>query len=423
LSALALGVEILASVSNANAACNLIPGTEKTFSSTVGAANRPYSAPGERIELRLRSCDPSPGFMPLGGDHVVTLAFPSAAGTRMVALAENCGGVDLAACNGAPGVISSTCVTMAPGTLVSRNDVDTGDRRFAFVFPDTDALFAPDGDDVTLAGPVSIGVTAVGAPPACGLATAGCGAQAGLIACIDELYANDGACGKTVPHAQFTHFTALPTRTTSRPTASTRARRAPRRRRGSAPRSTPTATCSSRSDGPACSSATAPSRSAAHPHAHRVAAAVLDPGQAFLSSFTPEGGLLPPILEPQLDPTVSSPDVVTFFGSVDAPYTTIRIARRHGTCNGGDENGERCSRNADCGGGLCQTSCVDAPATACTVDANCPSGSCGSLFDFSGLVASGGAINLPRAFPQFCQLPPHDTCAGPGDCLGSGTPA
>jgi hypothetical protein len=144
------------------------------------------------------------------------------------------------------------------------------------------------------------------------------------------------------------------------------------------------------------------------------------PDQVFLHSFTPEGGLLPPILEPQLAPSGAVTDVATFFGSADAPYTTIRVARRHGTCVGGDRNGLRCTTDVDCKGGLCQTSCVDAPATPCTVDANCPSGACGRLFDLAALTAGGGPIVLPRAVPQFCQIPPHAACAGPGDCPAVG---
>ena len=53
-------------------------------------------------------------------------------------------------------------------------------------------------------------MTPAGVPPACGLATAGCAAQAGLVACVDDLFATDGACGTAVPHVRFTHFTALP---------------------------------------------------------------------------------------------------------------------------------------------------------------------------------------------------------------------
>ena len=49
---------------DARAACNLIPGTEKTFGSALGATNRPFAAPGERLELRLRSSTPRPDSSP-----------------------------------------------------------------------------------------------------------------------------------------------------------------------------------------------------------------------------------------------------------------------------------------------------------------------------------------------------------------------
>jgi len=38
----------------AHASCNLIPGTEKTFDAALGATNRPFAAPGETLEVRLR---------------------------------------------------------------------------------------------------------------------------------------------------------------------------------------------------------------------------------------------------------------------------------------------------------------------------------------------------------------------------------
>src|SRR4030095_8179616 len=100
----------VATATTLHAACNVIPGTEKSFSATLGATNRPFSAPGENVELRLRGCDASPGFLLAGSDHVVTLVFKSSSGDiRVVAIAGNCGGVDLAACSGAPGVVSTTC--------------------------------------------------------------------------------------------------------------------------------------------------------------------------------------------------------------------------------------------------------------------------------------------------------------------------
>src|SRR5690606_5358602 len=76
--------------------------------------------------------------------------------------------------------------------------------------PDTDALFGGAADDRTLSGPVAIGVSPVAAGPACGLATGTCTTQSGLVACIDQLYADDGACGRAAPDFEFASFTALP---------------------------------------------------------------------------------------------------------------------------------------------------------------------------------------------------------------------
>ena len=413
---------VLACAGDVHAACNLIPGTEKSFSAALGAVNRPYAAPGERLEMKLRACDASTGFLPDGGDHVVTVVFKPTSGSnrRVVVLAADCGSVNLASCSG-PGVVSATCVTAAPGTLATRIDVDAGDRRLAFAFPDTDALRAPDGDDVTLAGPVAIGVTPAGAPPACGLASATCGAQSGLLACVDALHANDGACGTAVPHGQFAHFTALP------------------------PPNDYQAACFR--EGPPCT-ATAPTLRAALdadgnllipmgwggvlvadagvPVPRLIRTRIKSPlpfaipDQVFLGSFTPEGGLLPPILEPQIDSTVAEPDVVTLFGSVDAPYTTIRVARRHGTCAGGDADGALCTTSVDCKGGLCESSCVDDPGTTCGSDGDCPSGACGRLFDLSSLTAAGDPLVLPRLVPQFCQLEPYGACTSNSQCPGPG---
>src|SRR5262245_18387177 len=87
-------VVLLAGATHAHAAFNLIPGTEKTFSATLGATIRPYAAPGERLEIRLRSRDASPGFLAAGTDRVVTLVFKPLSGTdrRVVVLAADCGG-------------------------------------------------------------------------------------------------------------------------------------------------------------------------------------------------------------------------------------------------------------------------------------------------------------------------------------------
>src|SRR5262245_25300333 len=73
--AIALGIA-LAAPPRAHAGCALIPGTEKTFNATLGATNRPFAAPGESIELRLRPCDASPGLSAAAANHVVTVVFP-----------------------------------------------------------------------------------------------------------------------------------------------------------------------------------------------------------------------------------------------------------------------------------------------------------------------------------------------------------
>src|SRR5207249_4710490 len=50
------------------------------------------------------------------------------------------------------------------------------------------------------------------------------------------------------------------------------------------------------------------------------------PGNNFIGSLTPEGAPLPPVFDPHRDPT--STNEATLFGSADAPYTVLRVARR-----------------------------------------------------------------------------------------------
>jgi len=64
-----------------DAGCNLIPGTTRTFNATLGATNRPFAAPGETVELRLRPCDPASLGM-AAGNHVVTVIFTPPSGPR-----------------------------------------------------------------------------------------------------------------------------------------------------------------------------------------------------------------------------------------------------------------------------------------------------------------------------------------------------
>jgi Tol biopolymer transport system component len=309
---------------------------------------------------------------------------------------------------------------VSEGELAIRTDVDEGDRRLIVTFPDTDDLLLNPADDVTLTGRVAIGVTVAGSPPACALTTEPCEQQIGLLACIDQLFEDDGACGTTEEDTRFPSFTALP------------------------PPNDYQAGCFS--EGPPCIATTNVVRAATDSEGNllipmgwggvlvaddgvpvpRLVRARLAspipfrvPSQTFLRSLTPEGAVLPPILEPQLDSSVAAPNLVTLFGSVDAPYTIIRIARRHGTCVDGAEADSLCETDLDCKGGRCVTSCVDTPSVACAVDRDCPSGACGRLFDFVPPVV-GGPIELFRNVPRFCQRAPNAPCAASDDCPAVG---
>ncbi len=413
---------------HALAACNLIPGVEKVYASHRGAVNRPYAAPGETMELRLRACDvDTAGFEATGADHVASFLFKPTGGgaNHMVVVAADCLSVDTATCAADPGIDAVTCIE-APAALNSRTDIDDGDLRLVVTMPDTDALFAGASDDNTLAGPMALAVTAAGAPLPCGLGAGTCASQAaGTIACIDELFVDDGDCGTAQRGQVFSHLTALP------------------------PPNNYQAACFDES--PPCTATATAMRAAADADGNllipigwqgvlvadrgipvpRLVRTRIDsplpvelPDPVFVNSYTPEGGKLPPILEPQLDPTVAAAGVFTLFGSVDAPYTIIQLARRHGTCNGGDRDGARCNRDADCRGGLCEDSCVDDPATTCTVDGDCATGACGELFDFTPLASLGGPVVAGRSTAGFgmgfCQLPPHADCSVDGECAGIG---
>jgi Tol biopolymer transport system component len=416
----------LASPRPAPGGCNLIPGTEKSFNATAGATNRPYAAPGERLELRTRPCDPA-SLKQKVTDHVVTVLFTPAAGPRnavVLTADDDCSAITpkLAACTAQLGGGSVTCVAAAAAglALVDRNGVP----MLGFNFPDTDALFAPAGDGRPLAGPATIAVTAAGKALPCQLAAAPCSGQPDLIACIDDFFANDGACGTATANGVFPHFTALPQPNDYR------------------------ADCFNQV--PPCVPSATELRGAVDSAGNLLIPmnweGILVPGstpiprllnvriespipfalpdQAFLGSFTPEGGRLPPIFEPLRDPTVATPDTVTVFGSVDAPYTILRFARRHGTCAGGGNDGQPCSAAEDCPGGTCPTTCVGAPATTCATDPDCGvNGPCGANFDASGLAAGGGPLVLPRPFigDGFCQSGGQD-CSAMLACPAMGDP-
>src|SRR5205814_1794922 len=134
---------------------------------------------------------------------------------------------------------------------------------------------------------------------------------------------------------------------------------------------------------------------------------------------------------------VADPGVMALFGSADAPYTILRLARRAGTCACGTKTGQACVLNSDCpdptnGCGSpvrCPTSCVggtNAGAT-CTTDGDCSGGGrCGALFpDFRPFAKSGGALILTRqtsGADAICQVAPHADCTNDAQCTGTGDP-
>ncbi len=411
-----------------HAGCNLIPGTAKTYNGALGVTNRPYAAPGEQLEVALRPCDTaSEGLRKKGADHVVTVVFTPPSGARNAVVlsgAADCSAVTplLTACNAAlTGGGTATCVAGATAGLavVDRNGVPA----LAFRFPESDALLPPGGDARTFAGPIAIGVTAKGEALPCGLATSSCAAQSGLLACVDALYENDGACGTGSPNGVFPHLTALPTPNDYQ------------------------ADC--HLDVPPCTAAAGELRATFDSAGNlllpfhwqnilvqsttpiprllrarfRSPLPLALPAAVFVGSFTPEGGALPPIFEPQIDPTVVNPDVVQLFGSVDAPYTVLRFARRHGTCVGGANATEECAVDADCPGGSCPTSCAGDPTTLCTLDGECGgNGPCGRLFDLGASPDPIGPLVIPRPFAGtgFCQgtgAPCMADCGGAGPCV------
>jgi Tol biopolymer transport system component len=419
----------------AGAACNLIPSAIQTFRSTLGSTNKPFAAPGDFVEVGVRPavCDvASPGLQPAATDHDVTVVFtPHNKGQRrVVVLTASCAAAagKLAACEATKGVGPGNvaCVdTGATLALVTR----LGVPHLSFRFPDTDAFLGAPNDRRTLAGPATIAVTNTNDPLPCDLASKPCSGATGVIACIDDYYSADGSCAST-PHPTFTHFTALPVPNDYQADCFT-----------TVPPCTALAT-EGRVAVDTAGNLLLPVNwqgvlvSQANVPVPRLLRAIIksplpfqNPPQVSLASFTPEGAPLPPIFEPQVDedadPLVTGPNVLSLFGSADAPYTILRIARGLGACASGPNVGQKCVDSRDCGGDTCAPVCVGGtvPAnTPCTKDGDCGSGGrCATLYgDFRPAVKNGGALVMPRTLPGLCQLAPHQACSSNAECGGVG---
>ncbi len=420
--------------------CNIIPGTTKSFRGQLGTIDRPFAGRDTWVEINLGSpChSTSPGFLADPADHNVTIAFkPPAGSSNLVVLSTDCAGLaaDLTSCNEAPGVATVTCVDAS--TTLPPFDMDVlvrdGERNFRFRFPDTDALAAEPSDDVTLAGSAAIAVTAITDELPCHLASQTCAQVSDVIACVDEIYEDGGEC-TTVAHGMFSHFTALP------------------------PANSYQGLCTEPS--PPCTGASEEVRFAVDQQGNILlpmdwrgvligeglpiarllrgaspveaftgsSATIVIPGDDFLSSLSPEGGVLPPVFDPQF--SSPAPTSAVLFGSTDATDTVLRIARRSPDftqCSAGVHDSLPCTASSDCPGGVCTTAtCAGGQndGQSCTSDSDCPSAECGaSLFDFADRVEAGVGPVILRRQPDAASLEPgvcdsdlSQECSTDADC-------
>ncbi len=383
------------------AACYLIPDTVKSFEGAIGASNRPYAAAGESVTLRVRPCDTaSVGLGASLDDHVVTILFRPEGDAPHAAVLAPPGGCDAAAVEACRQLLGSahpeSTVQCTEGVASGLELLgQKGTERLRFRFPDT-AAFA-DAEAGGIAGPATIAVSSPSAPLPCQLVQETCAAQSGLRACIDRFYANDGACGLGVANATFPGFVALPRLNDF--ASKCRKESPPCNDKDSALRVTTDLDGNLllpfdwhgilvRDKGvPVPRLLRARFRS-------EVDLQIPDP--IFLGSFTPEGGKLPPIFEPNFDPE-SDPRVISILGSADAPYTILRVARSHGVCVAGPRLGEFCTNEIDCIGEPCELRCVADTAQACSTDADCAADDrCGRLFDVAILEESHGVYRMRR---------------------------
>ena len=406
--ALFVALATAASPRSANACCNVIPEAPPSFRAAFGVSNRPFAGPGEPVELRVRGsrvCDTGlPSFAPTADGNVVTVVFTPPFGPRnAVVLQADCSKFDRStakrACELDLGGGRATCVATnqpsGPSVAV------VGDGVLFFTMPDTDADLPPTGDGRTFSGPATIAVTQLDAPLPCTLAHARCadsGTLPGLVACIDELYTPDGTCraNPELVAPTFGHFTALPSPndyqalcTMLRPPCST----------GTAPEMRLTTDQAGNVLAPVDWKAVRAFQDGlpAPRLLHLTAAVpVRIPGNHYLASFAPEGGSLGPVFDQQTDPTATTQNQVNLFGSVDAPYSVLRVARRAPVCT---STPKACAEDSDCPAGETCTrflACAVDPSLPCTAASDCPAGPCGQATCASGGPLSGQPCTQDR---------------------------
>jgi Tol biopolymer transport system component len=412
----------------AGASCNQIPGTVNRFRGAVGTVDRPFARPGDRLAIRIGPCDPdSPDFDADAAAHVVTIAFrPPAGPANLVVLAADCAArrAELDACAARPEIDRIECQPLDGAVAVRAGEYPSLELRF----PDTDTWLDGVDDDRTLTGPAALIVTRANQPLPCGLARTPCARQpAGLTACIDTLYATAGQCHGAA-HETFGSFTALPPPNDFQALCVDSTRPC----RGDASELHFAVDAAGNLLLPMDWRGVLPQQALPIARVLRVVAALPAfggdqavrlhvPEPAFLHSYSPAGGLLPPVFEPQVD--VADANRLVLFGTADAPETVLRIAQRSPSwrqCAGGAAPGAPCDSAAACPGGACvSATCRGGAADGadCSGDADCPDGSCGAaLFEYRDQLRAGvGPVVVPRYGPGLCEDALGE-CVNDADC-------
>lgn len=383
----------------ANAGCTVIPPAVRAFRGALGNVDRPFARPGDWVTMSLSGeCGDEAASLPETDAAVVTFVFtpPGDAPRRIVTFAERCAAVTTDGC-----AVPVTCIAAnSASDPISLERLDA--RSLRFRFPDTDALFQGPNDDRTLAGPLTIAVTALDEPLPCGLVTASCAQVSGARACIDALYATNGTCN-TDPEATFPHFTALPPPNDYAALCTEPA--------------FPMGPCTGTADEirftidtagnvllpmdwrgvrvdrdavPVARLLRASSNVEAFPGGG-VPVQVADAQS--LGSYSPEGVKLPPLFDPQQNP--ADLNVATFFGSTDAAETVLRVARG-AKCAGGAKRGTPCDDDGDC------------PESVCSP----------GLFDFAGRLLDGVGPAVLRVGACFGGSNPLSVCIDDASCAG-----
>lgn len=408
----------------ATASCNAIPSARPSFRGAIGSVDRPFVRPGDWLRITLADgCQSPTADFPTVDEILVTFEFaaPNGGPRSIVVLSPNCEATGSGQCQ----VEQRRCLpSHTDGADV---DVMVHDRTLHVRFPNTDEFAGSPADGITLTGALTVAVSRVADGVPCDDATSGCSRRGDAVACVAELFSVDASCG-TTPADVFSHLIALPLPNDYHALCT-----------DPTPPCEPTTTREIRAAVDTDGDLLLPMdwrgilvEHDAVPVARTLRASTTVeafagtgvplhlPAAGALESYSPEGVRLPPIFDPQFDPT--NPARTTFFGSADAPDTVLRIRRTTSRCVGGANGGSPCFRDDECAGAACvapQCEGGDSAGRSCATDGDCAGGQCGRpLFDFSDRVASGAGPVVIRLGSCLGGTRSLLSCSGDSECPG-----